>query len=119
MVENISYSDGLITYKQGTHANIILRITKNDIVSPLVGYSAKLIIQKSYSSATTYCELQAEINQLTTGAYMTFKFIPTSLETVVLTTDFTDMVYQIKTIDETNTISIPIRGTIRIYKELI
>jgi hypothetical protein len=37
MVENISYTDGLITYKQGTNANFILRHTKNGAVSTLAG----------------------------------------------------------------------------------
>jgi hypothetical protein len=37
MIENISYTDGLITYKQGANANFILRYTKNGAVSTLAG----------------------------------------------------------------------------------
>jgi hypothetical protein len=118
MVENISYDNGTITYKQGTHANIILRISKNDIVSQLDGYSAKLIIQKSYSTATTYCELLAVVEDTPDGDYLNFKFGQTTMASVVLTTDFSDMVYQIKIVDANSNISIPMRGTFRLYKEL-
>jgi hypothetical protein len=118
MVENISYTDGLITYKQGTNANLILSLSKNGALSALAGYSAILVIQKSYASPTTYATLSAEINNIANGAYMNFKFLPGSLETITLTTDFVDMVYQIKITDDLGNVSIPLRGTIRIYKEL-
>ena len=81
MIENISYSAGTITYKQGTNASLAMRL-KSDAttVIPLTGYSASLEVQKDYAARVNDCKITATIS----GDTLVFSFVPSTLAGVRL-----------------------------------
>lgn len=118
MVENISYSAGAIVYKQGTHAEISIRLKSGTTTTSLTGYAASLEIQKDYATKVNAAVISGTIASNTSGDYFVFTFTPTSLSGVRMVTDEVDYVYQIKVIDAAAKVSIPLQGTITIIKDL-
>ncbi len=119
MVENISYSSGAITYKQGTNAQLAIRL-KVDNTTPIAlsGYTAVLEVQKDYTAKTNDCQITATHEYQPEGDVLIFAFVPSSLSAVRLSTDSSERVYQVKITDVDGKVSIPLQGVFTLIKDI-
>lgn len=119
MIENISYSSGVITYKQGTNASLAIRL-KSDAytVIDLTGYSATLEVQKDYAAKVNDCVITGSIITDTTGYLMLFALVPASLSAVRLSEEESSRIYQIKIVAPDGYTSIPLQGEFILIKDI-
>lgn len=119
MIENISYSSGVITYKQGTNASLAIRL-KSDAttVIPLTGYSASLEVQKDYAAKLNDCVIAGSIITDAIGNLMLFAFVPTSLSAVRTSEEESSRIYQIKIVAPDGYTSIPLQGEFILIKDI-
>lgn len=121
MVENIQYSSGTITYKQGTNASLGIRLkTSETAVVPLSGYSAILEVQGSYGSKVNDCLITGTVSTIIAGGDMIiFEFVPSTLSAVRITEAYeSSRVYQVKIISDTGSVAIPLTGEFILLKDL-
>ena len=119
MIENISYSAGTITYKQGTNASLAMRL-KSDAttVIPLTGYSASLEVQKDYAARVNDCVIAGSIITDTTGNLMLFDLVPASLSAVRTAEEESSRIYQIKIVTNDDYTYIPLQGEFILIKDI-
>lgn len=119
MIENISYSAGTITYKQGTNASLAIRLKSDaNTVIELTGYSASLEVQKDYSARVNDCVIAGSIITDATGNLMLFDLVPGSLSAVRTSEEESSRIYQIKIVTNDGYTSIPLQGEFILIKDI-
>lgn len=120
MIPNIKYQSGVITYRQGTDAEIslVLKDAANVVIDP-TGWSIRFVAKKDYvSSSGILIDLTVGSGISIVGTSIKLSFTPTSVLLPIKEQSITAP-FQIDGVDLNGKTQVLLDGTMTILKDLI
>ena len=119
MIPNIKFTNGAISYRQGTDAAISLFLKNSSGVAvPATGWAIRFVGKLNYNSASNILDLSTTNSKIEiVGNEVRIYFAQDSVKAFIKDQTISG-VYQIEAIDTSNKKQILLDGTITIYKDI-